>query len=101
MLAGPKDTLMERAKKASPITYVHADAPPFLIAHGTADKTVDISQADRFVEALREAGARDITYMRFDNAGHGVFGQHREETYPAMEQFFARTLCIGGEEADQ
>ncbi len=101
LLAGPEGTLMERARKASPITYVHADAPPFLIIHGTADRTVDVSQADRFVDALREAGAKDVTYMRFDNAGHGVFGQHRDETYPAMEQFFARTLCIGEEEADQ
>ena len=92
LLAGPEATRLQRAKKASPITYVRNNAPPFLVVHGTADRLVPVSQADRFVDALKKAGARDVTYLRYDDAGHGVFRQHADETYPAMERFFARTL---------
>lgn len=91
-LKGGKDSFSERARKASPITYVREDAPPFLIVHGTADRTVNVKQADTFVEALKKAGAKDVEYIRIEGSGHGVFGQHRSRTYPAMEKFFERTL---------
>jgi acetyl esterase/lipase len=92
LLRGPDDTFAERVKRASPITYARADAPPFLVVHGTADRTVPISHGDRLVEVLKKAGAKDVTYMRYDGAGHGVFNQHSDETHPAMEKFFARTI---------
>ncbi|MEO1524086.1 MAG: alpha/beta fold hydrolase [Planctomycetota bacterium] len=78
------------AKKCSPITYVKKDVP-FLVIHGTADRTVPIYQGDSFVEALKKADA-DVTYIRVDGAGHGVFGQASKKTGPAMEAFFKRTL---------
>lgn len=31
--------------------------------------------------------------MRYEGDGHGVFGQHSDETYQAMEKFFARTIA--------
>lgn len=95
LLKGPEKTFAERAKKASPIHHVREDAPPFLVVHGTADRTVPLSQGDRFVEALKKAGAKDVTYLRFDGAGHGVFNQKSTVTHPAMEKFFARTLGDG------
>jgi dipeptidyl aminopeptidase/acylaminoacyl peptidase len=60
--------------------------------HGTEDRTVPVVQGDQFVEALKNAGAKDVTYMRYEKAGHGVFGQHADETEPATEKFFARTI---------
>ncbi|MFH1301660.1 MAG: prolyl oligopeptidase family serine peptidase, partial [Planctomycetota bacterium] len=56
------------------------------------DRTVDVSQADRFAEALKAAGAKDITYHLYPEAGHTVFNQYRKETYVLMEEFFDRTL---------
>jgi len=91
-LAGPAETLADRKKRASPISYVSPDSPSFLIIHGTADRTVPFSQGELFTAALKETGAKDVTFLKFEGAGHGVFGQHSDETNPAMERFFARTL---------
>ncbi len=91
-LAGPEEKLAEQRKQASPISYVKAASPPFLLVHGTADTTVPYSQGERFAAALKEAGAKDVTLLTYEGAGHGVFGQHADETGPAMEAFFARTL---------
>ncbi|MEM8955503.1 MAG: alpha/beta hydrolase [Verrucomicrobiota bacterium] len=89
-----EDEFEERARNYSPISHARADAPPFLLVHGTNDNTVPVSQSDRFEKALKEAGAKDVTYLRFDGAGHGVFSQHKDKTHPAMEDFFARTLKL-------
>ena len=88
--------IRELATKTSPITWVKPDTDPsvpFLIIHGTNDLTVPVFQGDRFAKALEEAKF-DVTYLKFDG-GHGAFHQHQEETFPAVEKFFARTLKDG------
>ncbi len=79
--------------KASPLHWVTDKAPPFLIFHGTGDMTVPVKNGDDLNAALEEVEA-DVTYMRIDGAGHGVFQQHSERTRPAMEAFFERTLQV-------
>ena len=46
-------------KKISPITYVNADAPPFLLFHEVSDGTVGVYQSDKLVEALK-GGHADV-----------------------------------------
>jgi acetyl esterase/lipase len=53
MLGGPEP---ERAERASPITYVDADAPPVLLLHGVADTVVPFAQSARLHDALVAAG---------------------------------------------
>ncbi|NNC88579.1 MAG: alpha/beta hydrolase [Akkermansiaceae bacterium] len=95
-LAGPEDGLEERIRLASPISHVREDAPPFLLVHGTKDSTVKVEHSDKFAAALKAAGAKDVTYLRIEGAGHGVFNQHKAKTAPAMETFFERTLGTAG-----
>ena len=92
LLAGASGQFEQRARRASPITYARADAPPFLLIHGTADRTVPIMQSERFAKALRDAAAKEVRYMIFDNEGHGVFQRQRLLTYPAMRAFFDKAL---------
>ena len=88
----PEDKRAALMKNCSPIAHATAKAPPFLIVHGTADKTVPFNQGTKLQEALKSVGARDVKLMKFEDAGHGVFGQNAKKTYPAMEAFFKRTL---------
>ena len=92
LLEAPGTILEEQARKASPINYVHQQTPPILLFHGIEDQVVDISQADRFVEALKAVGAKDISYHRFEGAGHSVFKQRQKQTHALLEAFFERTL---------
>lgn len=84
----------EQKRLVAPITYVSKDAPPMLLIHDEADRTVPVRNADDFVKALQDAGAKDVTYKRYTNkSGHGVFGRNAKETGPMMEAFFRRTLA--------
>ena len=52
------------ARLASPLAFVSANSPPFLIQHGEADKAISPKQSQKLHEALRKAGvpAELITY---------------------------------------
>jgi len=83
----------ELKKKISPITYVNADAPPFLLFHEVSDGTVGVYQSDKLVEALKAAGAKEVLYERYtDGSGHGVFGKNIDKTGPMRAAFFERVL---------
>ena len=60
----------ERFTAASPISYVHSDAPPFFVLHGEKDELVPSGQARAFTAALRDAGAPSVAYVELTNAHH-------------------------------
>jgi acetyl esterase/lipase len=57
-------------RKASPIARVHADAPPFLVVHGTGDSVIPVEQARSFVERLRAVSQSVVSYVELPGAGH-------------------------------
>lgn len=57
-------------ESASPISYAHNGAPPFLVLHGESDSVIPRAQAQTFCAALREAGARTVGYAELPNAHH-------------------------------
>jgi acetyl esterase/lipase len=88
LLGGPLRENPERAKAASPLTYVSPNDPPVLTVHGTEDRTVPYDQAVRLDAALREAGVPSY-FVRVEGAGHGNIGTAADDR---LEAFFARYL---------
>lgn len=64
------DDCPERAALASPLTYVDAADPPFLIQHGSADPVVDPNQSVLLHAALLAAGVPSA-HVVLEGAGHG------------------------------
>ncbi len=58
-------------RDASPIAQVHADAPPFLVIHGSRDSVIPVEQARIFVERLRAVSHSVVGYVELPGAGHG------------------------------
>lgn len=74
------DTTSEAYKRhveASPITYVSADSPPFLLLHGDADETVKINQSEAMEKALKGAGV-PVKFVVIPGGGHGATFAHPE-----------------------
>ncbi len=60
----------ERFTAASPISYVHGEAPPFFVLHGDKDPMAPTAQARAFCAALRGTGAPTVSYAELANAHH-------------------------------
>ena len=69
LLGEPVDQPSERAKNASPITYVSAANPPVLILQGGRDELVPVRQSQRLKSALDQAGVRNQLIL-IDAASH-------------------------------
>lgn len=69
LLAGPPEQYDDRARSASPAYRAHAGAPPFLIAHGDADRMVSEQQSRYLHDALVRAGASS-TLTILGGTGH-------------------------------
>ncbi len=57
-------------ENASPLARIHADAPPFLVIHGTHDSLVYVEEAHVFVRALREKSRSPVVYLEIPGAQH-------------------------------
>merc|ERR1712007_315718 len=55
--------------EASPLEYVHEDAPPFFIVHGTLDPLVPVNQSRMLVDKLDAFGV-PYTFVELPGAGH-------------------------------
>lgn len=95
MLGGERADHRERARIASPVTYVTGDAPPFLLVHGTDDRVVPYAQSEALAKALTDAGG-DVTLTTIEGADHIFLGSTE---VPAIVRdsvaFLARHLGLG------
>jgi dipeptidyl aminopeptidase/acylaminoacyl peptidase len=73
LIGGPILDNQDKAAKASPVSYVSKDAPPFLIMHGDRDREVPFNQSELLYSALKKAGV-DATFVPMKGAGHGFGG---------------------------
>lgn len=69
--ASAESLAVRQFEKASPVTYVTADDPPFLLIHGDSDKVVPFQQSEIMEAALRQAGV-PVKLVRVPGAEHGT-----------------------------
>jgi acetyl esterase/lipase len=71
----------EEWEKASPVSRVRADAPPFFVIHGTHDSLAFVEDAQFFVRALRAVSRNPVVYAELPGAQHAfeVFHSLRTE----------------------
>jgi acetyl esterase/lipase len=67
------------AARASPVTFVDAKDPPFLLIHGTADRTVPFGQSTEMLARLKGAGV-PVQLIDLPGFDHSFIGKTPQET---------------------
>ncbi|WP_417736675.1 alpha/beta hydrolase fold domain-containing protein [Rosistilla oblonga] len=91
LLGGEVLKHLDAAKKANPITYVGANDPPFLILHGSNDRTVPPNQSEAIYKALQAAGVKSQLHL-IEGAGHGGPEFGKPEIRAMQREFLLRTV---------
>jgi acetyl esterase/lipase len=87
LVGAPLQSDPSRTQAASPLSYVHAAAPPVQIHHGTADTQVPYAQSVELVSALQAAGVT-VELVTVPGADHFWIGA------PSIEEIFDRSLAF-------
>ena len=89
LMGGSPDEVPERYALADP-SLLPPLAVPALLVHGTADRTISIKPARRYVERAQEAGA-SAELIEIEGAG----GSHRAHVDPRSQAWTAVTRWLG------
>ncbi|MGH9095084.1 MAG: alpha/beta hydrolase fold domain-containing protein [Acidimicrobiales bacterium] len=79
-------------RRASPIHWAGADAPPTMLVHGTNDSLVPVDVSRRMARVLGERSSQPVVYAELPKAQHAfdIFGSVRTvHTVRAVERFLA------------
>jgi len=79
-------------EKASPLSRLRPDAPPFLVLHGTHDTLVPIEEARHFCDAFRRVVRAPLVSAELPGAQHAfeIFPSVRTTfVIPGVERFLA------------
>ncbi|MBI1375421.1 MAG: alpha/beta hydrolase fold domain-containing protein [Phycisphaera sp.] len=91
LIGGPLLECEDKARAASPITYVTKDDPPFRIIHGEADPLIHPDQARALHAALEQVGV-ESTLDIIPKGGHVPKEYFDETRRDAMVKFFDEHL---------
>lgn len=93
LIGGPIQENKDAARNASPITYVSADDPPFMLIHGTKDQAVPFNQSERLHAALLKSEVESVL-IPIPGGEHGNFDKSdvHPEVVQRMRQFFDKHL---------
>ena len=81
--------------RASSMTRVHGEAPPFFVIHGKNDTLVPVAEARLFAKLLRKESSEPVAYVELPGAQHAfeVFSSVRTgHVVNAVERFVAYVL---------
>jgi len=83
----------DEVRRANPLTYAHADAPPLLIQHGRIDPLVPVQQSMILAQKLEEVvGHARFEFDILEDAGHGDPLFETDENLDRVFQFLDRYL---------
>jgi acetyl esterase/lipase len=85
LLGGTLEEKPAAYRQASPAAYVGKNAAAFLFFHGTADRTVPLSQSQALADKLTQAGA-SARLVTLEGEGHGWRG---DKLLRSLEQMLA------------
>lgn len=92
VLGKPKKDAPELYKQFSVLTHLDRDDPPFLILHGTADKTVPVEQSTILADALTKLGVENQIEI-IEGAPHTFHLQPKQKDLrPLVIAFFDKHL---------
>jgi acetyl esterase/lipase len=98
LVGAPIQTVPDKVKFASPLTYVKRGAPPFLLMHGLADDSVPYHQSILLYDALAAAG-NDVTLRLVDGLPHTFFNRSNLDELAGPFRMDVRTHPAGGPES--
>ncbi len=78
-------------KRVNPITYVDKADPPFLIIHGTDDRTVPLNQSEAMHEALKSVDVESTLHV-IEGAGHGGPAFSKPEIRNLQREFLLKHM---------
>ncbi len=79
----------ERYERASPMSAITADAPPFLVVQGTGDTLVPPSESELFVQLLRQTSKAPTRLLEVAHAQHAFDSLPSLRTCAALETVVA------------
>ncbi len=91
LIGAPLREAPDLGRRASPLTFVHAGAPPFHIAHGVDDRFIPAAQSTQFADALRSVGA-EVSLRLIPGTDHLWRGAPDPEGIFASALSFARRV---------
>ena len=91
LLGGGADKKVDLAKQASAAFHVSKDDPPFLVFHGSNDKTVLIDQSQRINEVYSKAGLQIALHI-LEGSGHGGKEFYSGKRRGIMREFLTKHL---------
>ena len=92
MFGKTRDEAPDLYKLASPITHADSKDPPFLILHGTADKTVPVEQSEILAAALKKAGVEHELVLVPDAPHTFDLQPKQQDLRPLVLAFFDKHL---------
>ena len=94
-MAGTPEEVPQRYDELSSIQHVHADMPPTLLLHGTADLCVSHEQSVAFAERLRSVGVHAEVEL-YEDQPHAWFNREPglSDTMARMERFLAEQFRL-------
>jgi acetyl esterase/lipase len=98
LVGAPIQTVPDKVKFASPLTYVRRGAPPFLLMHGLADNSVPYHQSLLLYNALAAAG-NDVTLRLVDGLPHTFFNRSNVDDLAGPFRMDVRRHAAGGHES--